>query len=433
MTTAKAFETFLNNIKVDDYDQIGQRYHQITKKLNQKFRNTDSETANCLQVGSYGRYTGIKGISDLDMLYIMPNSLWEKYKNNPSLLLKDAKDAIQDRYPTTEVKVDRLVVDVFFTNFTFEVQPVFEVREGDVVNYKYPDTYYGGSYKITKPRQEQQAMTDFRQEYGEAHRHLCKMVRSWKNNVGQNMGGLLVDSLTYKYLSSDTEGAGCSFASYDELCKNFFEYLKNEPDKTHYQALGSGQDVKVKKRFQRKAKKAYLLAEEALEETNEGKRHNLWRDIFGKEFPKAEVSIAESRTFSYENSYYDPEQFIEDYYPVDIRYSVSIDCEIQRNGFREMMLSVLLAQHMRISRVRSVIFFITNTDVPEPYEVKWKVRNVGEVAEQRKCLRGQIIDSNMSGNRRRESSDFYGPHYVECYIIKHGIVVARERINVPIE
>lgn len=119
MTTANAFETFINNIKVDDYDQIGQRYHQITKKLNQKFRNTDSETANCLQVGSYGRYTGIKGISDLDMLYIMPNSLWEKYKNNPSLLLKDAKDAIQDRYPATEVKVDRLVVDVFFTNFTF--------------------------------------------------------------------------------------------------------------------------------------------------------------------------------------------------------------------------------------------------------------------------------------------------------------------------
>lgn len=321
---------------------------------------------------------------------------------------------------------------MMFSSLILLLQPVFEVREGEEINYKYPDTYYGGSYKITKPRQEQQAMTDFRQEYGEAHRHLCKMVRSWKNNVGQNMGGLLVDTLTFKYLSSDTEGAGCSFSNYDELCKNFFEYLKNEPDKTHYQALGSGQDVKVKKRFQRKAKKAFSLAEGAMEESDEGKRNELWREIFGKEFPKSEVSISESRSLS-NNTYSDPEQFIEDYYPVDIRYSVTIDCEIQRNGFREMMLSALLAKRMRISRVRSLIFQIMNTDVPEPYEVKWKVRNVGEVARQRNCLRGQIIDSNMSGYRRRESSDFYGPHYVECYIIKHGIVVARERINVPIE
>ncbi len=431
MTKACAFETFLNNIKVDDYNQISQRYHEITKKLNQIFRNTDSETANCLQVGSYGRFTGIKGISDLDMLYIMPTGQWDNYKDDPSLLLRDVKIAIQKRYPTTEVKVDRLVVDVFFSYFTFEVQPVFEICEDDEVYYKYPDTYNGGCYKITKPRQEQQAMTIFRQENGEAHRHLCKMVRSWKNNVGQCMGGLLVDTLTYKYLCSNKELASCSYSSYDSLCLGFFEYLKNEPDKSHYQALGSGQDVKVKKRFQRKAKKAYEIAVEASDETDDKKRNDLWRKIFGRAFPKEELAL-ECKSFD-SLEYKDPEQFIEDFYPVDIRYSVSIDCEIQRNGFREMMLSALLAQRKPISRVRSLLFQITYTDVPEPFVVKWKVRNVGEVAKQRKCLRGEIYDSNKNGNMRKESSDFYGPHYVECYVIKRGVVVARERIEVPIE
>jgi hypothetical protein len=431
MTTAGAFEIFLNNIKVDDYDQIGRRYHEITKKLNQKFRNTDSDIANCLQVGSYGRYTGIKGISDLDMLYIMPNNQWNGYKNNPSQLLRDVKDAIQLRYPTTEVKVDRLVVDVFFSNFTFEVQPVFEIIDDDEIYYKYPDTYNGGSYRITKPRHEQQAMTEFRQEYGEAHRHLCKMVRSWKNNVGQCMGGLLVDTLTYKFLSSNLEKASCSYSTYDSLCRDFFGYLKDEPDKTHYQALGSGQDVKVKKRFQRKAKKAYVIAVEASEESDDRKRNDKWREIFGRAFPKEEP-VVESKAFD-STEYRDPEQFIEDFYPVDIRYSVSIDCEIQRNGFREIMLSALLAQRKPISRVRSLLFQVTHTDVPEPYVVKWKVRNVGEVAKQKKCLRGEIYDSNKNGNMRKESSDFFGPHYVECYVIKHGVVVARERIDVPIE
>ena len=29
------------------------------------------------------------------------------------------------------------------------------------------------------------------------------------------------------------------------------------------------------------------------------------------------------------------------------------------------------------------------------------------------------------------SFTFYGPHYVECYVIKNGVVVARDKILVP--
>lgn len=187
MTTTEAFDKFLNNIKVDNPDVLRERYNGITKKLNKVFRGTDSETANCLQVGSYGRYTGIKGISDLDMLYIMPRATWDTYKDDPSKLLHETKNALIDRYPRTAIKVDRLVVDVFFGNFTFEVQPVYEEIDGEDINYKYPDTKTG-TYKITKPRQEQKEMVSFRQSHGEAHRHLFKMLRAWKNNVGRYGG-----------------------------------------------------------------------------------------------------------------------------------------------------------------------------------------------------------------------------------------------------
>ena len=122
MTTSQAFDKFLANIKVDNYDIISSCYKEITKKLNKTFRDTESETDNCLQVGSYGRYTGIKGISDLDMLYIMPATKWDDYKDSPSKLLREVRNALQDRYPTTNIIYDRLVVDVFFQNFTFEVQ-----------------------------------------------------------------------------------------------------------------------------------------------------------------------------------------------------------------------------------------------------------------------------------------------------------------------
>ena len=235
---------------------------------------------------------------------------------------------------------------------------------------------------------------------------------------------------SHRFLSNHSEYDNTELSNYDELCRDFFEYLKDEPKKDHYQALGSGQDVKVKHAFQNKAKKAYNKVVDAINEKDDKKRHDLWREIFGCQFPKSEVATVESKLFS--AGYTDQEEFIEDKYPVDIKYGLKLDCMIARNGFRETLLSRLLAIGQRIGRVRSLDFTF-ETDVPEPYEVKWKARNVGEEAKRRNCLRGQIINSNKNFTTRHESADFRGSHYMECYIIKDGVVVARERIDVPIE
>ena len=421
MTISQAFDTLLNNIKVENYEQISNRYKEITKKLNKTFRNTDSETDNSLQVGSYGRYTGIKGISDLDMLYIMPNSSWEKYKDSPAKLLRDTKTALCERYPNTDITYDRLVVVVQFIGFKFEVQPVFEADiKDDLLTYKYPDTACD-SYRITMPKHEQKAMVDFRCAYGDKHRKLCKIIRAWKNHVGLNMGGLLIDTLTYNFLSKNID---CVKENFDIIVCKFFQYLINLPDQKYYCALGSGQHVKVKKSFKSKAKKSLAITQKALV-ANEDEKLKLWQDIFGKVFP----SIS-TRSYSlYDNT----EEYIEDKYPVDIRHNTHIDCIIEANGYRTQKLTELLLQCHRIPRLRSLQFMIDRCDVPEPYEVKWKVRNVGEEAERRNCIRGQIVSSNMGVGKRKESSDFYGAHYVECYILKNDIVVARDRIDVPIE
>ena len=87
MTTSEMFKDFLSNLKVDNASNISLRYGEITNSLNKQFRGTESKTTNTLQVGSYGRWTGIKGISDLDMLYVMPSTKWNDYKNDQSKLL----------------------------------------------------------------------------------------------------------------------------------------------------------------------------------------------------------------------------------------------------------------------------------------------------------------------------------------------------------
>src|SRR5690606_15139946 len=156
-------------------------------------------------------YTGIKGISDLDMVYIMPSSKWSVYnvKGGQSKLLQDTKNAVSSTYSASDIKVDRCVVTVNFSDSHIDIQPVFEIEDQD---YKYPDTYNDGSWKVTKPRKEMSAMTESEQDKNKNLRRLCKMARAWKNKNGVCMGGLLIDTLAYNFLHSTTDYDSSSFS-----------------------------------------------------------------------------------------------------------------------------------------------------------------------------------------------------------------------------
>lgn len=431
MNTSDTFNQFVTNIKIpeDKAGTISYRYGRITKALNKKFRDTESETANSLQVGSYGRYTGIKGISDLDMLYIMPASKWSDYnvKGGQSKLLTDTKNAIASTYSSSDIKVDRCVVTVNFSDAHLDIQPVFEVEDHD---YKYPDTYNGGSWKITKPRKEMSAMKEAEQQKNKNLRRLCKMARAWKNKNGVCMGGLLIDTLAYNFLNSTSDYDSTSFASYDIMCRDFFEFLKDQPkDQKEYGALGSRQRVKVRKPFIRKSKKAYEISVEAIEATSDNLKHSKWRDVFGNNFPKYAKEATEALLVN--NNYRNTEEFIESYYPINILFDLKIDCEITQNGFRTGLLRDFLAKRIKLMPNKSLRFYIENMDVPPPYTVKWKVTNRGEQAIKRDCIRGQIID-DLGSLERKENTNFKGSHFVECYIIKDNMVVAMDSIDVPI-
>ena len=431
MNTSDTFKQFVLNIKIleEKADTISYRYGRITKALNLKHRGTDSKTANTLQVGSYGRYTGIKGISDLDMLYIMPYSKWSDYDicGGQTQLLNDTKSAISNTYSASDIKVDRCVVTVNFSDSHIDVQPIFEVADQDC---KYPDTYNSGSWKITKPRKEISAMKEAEEQKNKNLRRLCKMARAWKNKNGVCMGGLLIDTLAYNFLHSTEDYDRSSFSSYDLMSRDFFNFLYDQPkDQKEYGALGSKQRVKVRKSFKRKSKKAYDLAVEAIDAASDKKKHRKWRDIFGNDFPRYQNENAEARYIN--ESYRDTEEFIESFYPINIRYDLRIDCEIKQNGFRNGLLREFLVNRTRLLPNKSLRFYIDQIDVPPPYSVKWKITNRGEQAIKKDCIRGQIIE-DAGFLERKESTKFKGSHFVECYIIKDKIVVAIDSIDVPI-
>jgi hypothetical protein len=429
LSVSDMFKEFLDNLKIDNSDQISLRYGEITACLNKKFRDTESKTANSLQVGSYGRWTGIKNISDLDMLYIMPASKWSDYKNGgQSKLLTETKNAIKARYPSTTVYVDRLVVRVLYTNFHVEVQPVFELDDDSFI---YPDTYQGGSWKTTKPREEIKAMSEFVVQKNKNLRKLCKMARAWKNKHGVGMGGLLIDTLAYNFLKSTNAYDDKSFLYYDFLSRDFFKYLADQPNQDYYAALGSNQRVKVKQKFQKKAQKAYDLCLKAIEAEKTDSVNDKWKKVYGRPFPtrvKAEPKASLTKTAQ---DWLNTEQFIEDKYPIDIRYALKIECEVSQNGFRQHFLTEMLRNRIPLLASKKLQFTIDSINVCEPYTIEWKVLNRGEEAQRRNCIRGRICRDD--GHQQIvEHTSFTGHHIVECYAIVNGVVVAKDRIDVPI-
>src|SRR5690606_11659933 len=257
MEVSELFDGLLENLKVDNRTAIAGRRDEIAKSLNKEFRSLDGSTNNQLMIGSYGRGTAIRGISDLDMLYILPASIRDSYKgeSGPQNILSRTRKAVLARYPSTDVRVDQCVVVVQFQNFKFEVQPAFE---NDDKSFSYPDTY-AKAWKVTKPRDEIDAIRTYDGLTRGNLRNLCKLGRAWKNEHGIVMGGLLIDTLAYNFFQSTTDYDDVTTVTYDYMVRDFFKFLSEEEGHEHYAALGSGQRVKVKKRFQRRAKKAYNL------------------------------------------------------------------------------------------------------------------------------------------------------------------------------
>lgn len=412
------FIKFLDNLKVDNLDDILTSLNEISKKLNQKYYN-DSSFNNYLLVGSMGRKTSIKGESDIDVIYELPYEIFKKFDNytdnGQSKLLQEIKETLKEKYYSSDIKGDGQVVVIEFKKYKIELVPAFKQIDN---SYKYPDTHNGGSWKITKPLLEIEESNNMI-EGTYTYMDLCQIIREWKVNNGVTMSGILIDTLIKDFLDNDFSKKFVVKEKYYNLLIDVFKYLKNQDkDRKQWNALGSNQIIENNNfNFITKAEKTYDFLMK-----NDGETCNL-TEIFGNRFPI-------SKRAAEEYGYSDNEQFIESLYPIKILYSLKIDCKIIQDGFRSFLLSTFISKKIKIKQNRKLSFFISECELPKPYKIYWKVRNVGFEAIHRNCIRGEIIKGREIQN---ETANFYGPHYVECFIVKNGICVARDKISVDID
>lgn len=287
------FESFAAALKLPaaKKQSISSRTSTITRRLNKDFRETDSDTANRFYGGSYGRNSAVNSLSDVDLLYVLPYSVYVKYNaltsGKQSALLKAVKESLLKTYPGSNFFVDSQIIKIPYTDdITFEVVPVFLNTDG---SYTYADTSNGGSWQVCKPKEEIDAFAERNKATNMNLVELGRMVRAWRDRNSVGMSGMLIDTLAWQFIE-DWAHKDKSYLYYDYLTRDFFKWL-SERDKTqtYWRVPGSGAYAYKGGPFHAKAETAYdsaLAAIKNLEKMEFWAARQKYRSIYGTIFPE---------------------------------------------------------------------------------------------------------------------------------------------------
>lgn len=395
---------------------------------------------NTLQIGSYPRFTAIRPLHDLDILYILGE--WDKNDHNPVSLLQSVQNKIKNEYVnptkhTYNVSLQSHSITIVFKEhgeeiFAVDIVPayVYSDNEFDQDTYKVPEI---AEQKHIKRKQFYKQLQESDIDMGWIHtdprgyieitkqvnevnndfRRVVKFIKAWKNSHKEEkeefkLKSFHIEQVIIQYYQENTE-----LEIFDAIFKFFVEIpqiIKNPS---------------IKDRANN-----HKFIDKYVEELSQYQKNLITqaRDCFLKKLEKFSEndSVQEFISPCFYKRVSSSEQFLFDFnIPVltDNSYNFKIDGLIQqKDGFRDGWLSKFFC---KVDFNRKIKFQITTTQ-PDVDLFKWKVRN--DINS--KKPRGEITDNRTL--RDPEHTALRGNHYVECYAILNNVCVAKARRDVKL-
>ena len=284
------FKNFHSNVYMDSstVEKIKLRYRNITKRINQEYWDSDSDTSHSLYVGSYGRGTAIY-TSDIDIIvelpYLVKNRFDQRLGNVQSQLLTEVKEKLKNTYSTSKVSADGQVIVINFSDgIKFEVVPVFKIYDD---SYFYPDTNYGGSWKIMDPRKEMEEFNFRHRNKNYNLKKFCRMVRAWREEHGIIMSGELLDTIVYEFFDTAYYVEKDAYLYFDFITRDFFNYLSENAHRKFF-TPGTHRTLEIECPYSTSSN-SKKMSEKALdaiskEESFPYTAKSIWEEIYGRKF-----------------------------------------------------------------------------------------------------------------------------------------------------
>ncbi len=289
MDLADKFRLFLNHLRIDNQEVINGRCREIIRLVNLEYWKIKSDTRNLHYLGSYGRETAIKGLSNINILVLLPYQVYQQIAARPgnlqeTLLLK-LRDTVKKNYPDTVVDEQKCLLVPFPDGMKIEIIPGFNPPQKS--NIIYPEARGEGSWQSFNPLREIEVINEYNYKYGGKIRHLARITRAWKRQHQVPIPGMLIDTMIMMFMD-EWEGNQGSFAYYGEMVRDFMEYLAGrKKEQLHWYAKGSNRRIEREEDFGAFANIAFKKTKQALLLEEQGDDHNanqIWEEIFGAVF-----------------------------------------------------------------------------------------------------------------------------------------------------
>ena len=447
MKLIKHFDTFLAvrvNLTQARLDLLDQRVVAVTNFLKTGEDTIAERFLGVIPQGSYAHRTIINPVGEYDefdadvLLELEENTDWS------------AKDYVEELYKafrasgTYRDMVSRHArcVKVDYANeFHIDVVPYLE-RHGD----HYITNRDDDIFELTNPE-------GFNEWLDEQNRiasgrlikvvRLFKYLRDHKNTFSIKsviLNILLGGRVNSALLLNDAKYYADVPTAFVHLVADLNEYLQANPQMPNLtdpscptQNFNHRWNQEQYANFRKKVKYYSDKANEAFNEEDRDQSIRKWREIFGDDFAATATVAVSKATQLPLGAARNTEQFITDLgFPEVLQAWQTVRIEatvLNRPGFRPYNLR----RHANVvGRNRQIRFRVVKCTVPEPYGIYWKVRNTGPEAIAANCIRGQVeVDD---GSRSRvEPTAYRGKHYVECYVVKNGVCVAKDHQVVVIK
>ncbi len=445
MKLTNYFKSFLEkevNLNPSRITILDERTETITNVL----RDSDKFKQNFIDVipqGSYAHKTIIKPVRATDefdadvLLYLDEYTNWEAHDYVEELYLFFKENST---YKDKVSRRTRCITIDYANDFHIDVVPFLE-RHGS----KYVTNRHVNNFELTNP----EGYTEWLDERNRITKHhfvkvirLIKYIRDYKRTF--SIKSIILNTLLGEQVNDAAllEDENC-YSDVPTTLYTIMKKLKSYVESNYYMPTiadpgGTGENFGDRwnqdgwATFRNKMIFYSNKITEAYEEPDLEKSLSKWQEIFGECFKKPESiteankNIANRSLLSLNNT----EQQITDLgFQVQINptYKVRLNGRVTKKaGYREYYLST---QGNKVGRERSISFSIKVFNIPLPYTIYWKTLNRGEQAIQSNCIRGQIY---LGSSTHIEPTSFKGNHFVECYIVKEGVCVAKDRQSVVI-
>jgi len=448
------FETFLSNINPnEDAVKYAIDAHLSIRECLEKTDDFKEYVEGSFLYGSYKRHTAVGDIKDIDIV-LLTNFDIEDDKNSPRKVLRKLKDALarcyddpeDPQYQRRSIRIDDPLPDNDEVEMTLDIIPAVVITDEDSP-LKVPDRDVE-EWIWSHPRGHLKRMTELNDDKYSKGRliPLVKMMKWWWKYQCEIIQpdverpkpkGFWVECLTMESFDKNQTSWADHFVAVLENISEKYSESENVPE---LQDPGlEGEVIKTNMTtaefdiFMEAVIESLEIASLARDASDKLKSSELWKDLFGDEFPLYDnEETEETRNQSCKLAINDFSHVQPPLWPLRLnnKYKVRLDAFIYKGNKKMGGIN----SNGRVIQSGVNLKFIACTNAKGNYEVHWQVVNTGEHARQEGGLRGKFFkaklrEGELSSNPlvNWEYTQYTGKHWIQCFIVKDGVCVGQSK------